>query len=414
VKILKELKARKSAVVFTGGSLFKTSVQILANFFVLSYIRPEKMGIWNSVILFQTYALFFQAGTVNGLNRELPYEFGRNNDSAARELARTAQSFSIFSILLGLVAGIIVLFSLDSADPLIRISLIAVVCLTVFKFYEDYLTSTFRSSQSFIHLGWIYVFRGLLGLATLPLIIFMEFNGYLIRIILVSALMLLALHLYRPVKPGFGLSLKVLKRILATGIPIFILGYLFNSSATFDRVWLLKYEGTEMVGFYTLALLVYGAFQTLPLALANYIYPRFSFDVGRSTDKGILWKKAGRVNALMFLIMLPVGITGYFLIPFLVSEFFPAYTPGIRASQIILFASVFSGSSIGVNLLWSMKAWKWMTLIQLSGALSYVLLTLLCIRTFSDPLIGAACGVLFARIYYFLLTNYLTWYETHK
>ena len=56
-KTLEFLIVKSPVFIYTGGSLFKTFVQIVANFTILAYIPPEYMGIWNSFILFQNFVV---------------------------------------------------------------------------------------------------------------------------------------------------------------------------------------------------------------------------------------------------------------------------------------------------------------------------------------------------------------------
>ncbi len=407
-------KLDSDVVYFAGGSVWKSIVQIITNFYVLTLIQPEEMGIWNSIILFQTYSVFVQVGVINGFNREFPYEMGRGNSTDATKLAETAQCFTLFSILLVMITGIIVFFILNSSSHLLNISLLVIVLLSGMRFYEQYLASTFRSNQSFKKLGKIYFARGLLGLLTLPLVIYYLYQGYLIRILLATGLTVFLMHMIRPVKVRIRFSKKHFLIMLKYGIYIFSLSYIFTSSETLDRVSLLKFMGHEYVGYYSVAFMAYNAFRMIPVTIANYIYPKLSLAVGKDEDKKNLWAKAFHTNIVMLLILLPLAFSGLLIIPYIISNFFPMYEMGISATQIILFAGVFSGASIGVNLLWSMKAWRKMAIAQLGGALLNAVFILLGIKLIKDPLVGVSTGVLVSQFLYFLLTNILNFRATHR
>ena len=281
------------------------------------------------------------------------------------------------------------------------------------RFYEQYLASTFRSNQAFKSLGKVYILRGLLGLATLPLIIFYLYHGYLIRILLATGLTLLLMHIIRPIRVKIRFSKKHFMVMLKYGIYIFLLSYIFTFSETLDRLLLLKFKGLEYVGYYTVAFMAYNAIRMIPVTMANYIYPKLSLAVGKDESINSLWTKVLYVNLSMLIILLILAFVGLLIIPYAIREYFPMYEKGIAATQIILFAAVFSGASIGVNLLWSMKDWKKMAVAQLGGASMNVVFIYSGIKLIDDPLVGVSTGILVSQFFYFLLTNILNFLATH-
>jgi len=335
-------KLNPGVAYFVGGSIFKSIIQIIANIFVLAYISPEHMGIWNSILLFQTYSVFVQIGVINGFNREYPYEIGRENRDSARLLAETALAYTLLAIILVLIAGSLAYLILDSSSRILNISLLVIVIITAMRFYEQYLAATFRSNQAFKSLGKVYIIRGIFGLATLPLVIYYLYHGYLIRILLTTCVTLLLMHLIRPVRVKIRFSKQHFITMFKYGVYIFILSYIFTSSETIDRILLLKFKGHEYVGYYTVAFMAYNAFRMIPTTIANYIYPRLSIAIGRNEDMSVLWTKVMLTNLSMLLILLPLACLGLLVIPYIIKEYFPMYVMGISATQIILFAGVFS------------------------------------------------------------------------
>jgi O-antigen/teichoic acid export membrane protein len=217
----------------------------------------------------------------------------------------------------------------------------------------------------------------------------------------------LLLHNKRPIKVRPHWDWHNFMYLFKVGLPIFLLGYLLSISGTLDRLLLIKFEGIKFVGFYAFPLMAYGAFKVIPQSLANYFYPKMSYAFGKESNKNGLISKALKVNIIVFFIMLPIAIIGYFLLPILVPIFFPKYIEGIKATQILLFAGVFSGASIGVNVLWSMKIWKYIYISQVVGALLNVFFIYLGYKLFKDPLIGISMGVLTSQIVYMILNNFL-------
>jgi O-antigen/teichoic acid export membrane protein len=404
----------RSLAIYTGGSLFKTAVQIIANAIIFMYIKPSQMGVYNTFVLFQTYALFAQAGIINGLNRELPFTLGEGDDEKATLMASTAFVFTLFSILMVFITGTMLCISVGNSH-INRISIVTIVILTAFSFYESYLSSTFRSNQSFEKLGHVFFLRGIMGIITIPLVIMFNYEGYLSRFVLTIGIMLIFMHIVRPIKQKLVFKKELFISLLKTGLPIFGLAYFYQIAVTSDRFWLASMFGTEQVGYYSFGIMTYSAFSTLPITIANYIYPKFSYALGnKKIPLKQLWSYSWKTNSIMLSIMLFLSILGFFITPLIVNTFFPKYVMGINSTRILLFAAAFSGATIGGTLLLSMKSWGMWTFLQIGGGSIIALSIYLCLKLIDNHLVGAAIGVLIGQVFYFLLSNTLTYLRTHE
>jgi O-antigen/teichoic acid export membrane protein len=400
------LSQKNTLVKFISGSLFNSIAQIVSNILILKIISPQDLGTWNSLILIQTYALFLQAGVLNGLSRELPFYLGRNNLGKAQELAASSLYFFNIGILICILFGSVLgYFFFKNSSVEVIYTYAAIIAITAAKFYEGYLTTTFRSNNSFERLSWIYFIRGILLFITLILVFFFSYTGYIIRMVVISFITILLMHKVRPIKVKPKFNLSALIQLIKVGIPIFLLVYIYNSSLTFDRIMLIKYSTVNVIGYYSLGLMALSAYKMLPESLANYIYPRLSFSLGEGTSKFILISKSLKANFITFLLMLILSLIGVLILPPIIKEFFPKYIEGIRSAQILLFAGAFAGGTIGNNLITSLKSWKYLTLIFIVGAL----LNIICIYLFSiyssNILLGISWGMVISSFLFFILSN---------
>jgi O-antigen/teichoic acid export membrane protein len=403
---------RINLAYYSGGSLFKTFVQIVANLIMFRYVNPADMGVFNSFMLFQTYALLAQAGIINGLNRELPYTLGKGDGEKALLLISTALIFSIASCILIIVAGSILYVKMGDSN-ISRVTIITVIILTVFRFYESYLNSIHRAYRAFAKLGKIYILRGLIGIITIPLVILFHYEGYIFRIILATTLMLLVMHLWRPVQYEYKFRMQTLLELMKTGLPIFALAYFYQIAVSSDRLLLAKMYGAESVGFYSFGLMAYSAFKVLSISLAEYIYPKFSYAIGNGEPLSVLWGHAWRANVIMFVVMLAIALLAYFLIPWITETFFAKYSPGINSARVLLFAAVFSGSSVGSNLILSLKRWRPWSILQVGSGIVTFVAIYGGLAFFNDPLVGASVGVFVGQGFYFFSSNIFTYMVTH-
>lgn len=413
VRLLYRSQEHKGAIFYTASSVSKTAAQFLAGLVTVRVVAPAELGIWNSIALATTYALFLQAGIINGLNRELPFTLGSGDKRGAERLAGTAQSFSLLGSSVALLVGLCSLFVFRDKSQAVLLAIAVEIVVVLCFFYQNYLTVTFRSKGSFTSLALAEFVSAFLGLLLLPLVFFFRYQGMLLRIAFVSVIAVGLLHLVRPmrIKPMWdAASFKVLMK---TGLPIFLLSYVELTCSTFDRLFLLRQGGVEQVGFYALALMVRQAMMVVPSSIGIYMYPRMTHAWAKHKDKNALWVSAWKTSAVVVLIMLPMVIGALLTIPWLVTSLFPMYTPGIVAAQIMAVAALFNGAAMGVNAIWSLKAWKFMVGYQLGGAGLRVVCPLLGVLICASPILGVAWGMLIAYLIQFLLSLVLTYAATH-
>lgn len=408
------IRSHRDAVHFTASSAARTAAQFIASLITVRLIAPEELGLWNTISLATTYALFLQAGVINGLSRELPFHLGADNPDLARRMAGTSQSYTAAGAALALLVGLVALVIYRGSGSAVLLSILAVTLVTAATFYQNYLTVTFRSKSSFLALAGTQFWTAALMLLTLPVIALLGYNGMLLRIVLVTGATLWLMHRVRPFPAPMlwdGLSFRML---MTTGLPIFFLSYIESSSGTVDRIVLLNYGGVKEVGYYALATYAWQALAIIPVSLGAYVYPKMTFSYGQSSDPHTLWRMAWKITLVICAVMIPLAIACSFSVPAAVQRLFPQYIPSIKATQILIFASVFYGAAMGVNALWSMKAWKYMVAYQLLGSAFRIAGPFAGAICHHSPLEGVAWGMLGAYAANFGVGIGLTYLATHR
>jgi O-antigen/teichoic acid export membrane protein len=402
----------RGTILYTTSSMAKAGMGFVSSVVIMRAVAPADVGLWSTISLVTTYAALLQAGINNGLNRELPFHMGVGDHPRALQLAGTAQAFTLLSCVIALVAGIAALIyfrgSGEAVVTAVAVQTIAAMCF----FYQSYLVVTFRSTSSFTRLAKVEFAGVVVGLAALPLVFTFGFLGMLWRVAVTSVLGILFLHAARPVRVGIAWDRHSLSLLLKTGLPIFVLFYIESSFSTFDRVFLLQAGGVEQVGYYSLSLLIQQAMLVVPMSIAVYAYPRMSFDWGKEGSRQAMWNVAWKSTAAAIALMLPLATAAYVALPWIVPMLFPDYAPGIDAARIMLIGSMFNGSAIGANALWSMKAWRYMAAYQLSSAALRAIGPYVGIVLMSDPLLGVAVGTACACVVQFVLGMLLTFRAT--
>lgn len=391
---------KRAPLFFTASSITLSVSQMICGILLVRWILPKELGLWQAVYLAQTYAYFLLAGTNNGLNRELPYSLGKGETETGRVLTGTAQfvtTLGSFVILLA-GAGTWLFLGWQHSDAHLLSAVAAVTLLIICSFYRNFLTVTFRSQSSFIDLSRIQVLEAALMIASLPLVYFLRYNGMLMRLVVVSGLVLYWMYRLRPMKVAMALDWKSLKHLLRTGTPIFALDYLRTCSGTLPSVALLHFGGVQQVGYFALAATASTAFEVIPNAVAQYVYPRMSYVYGREGKASALWGPCWKTTVVLIFVTVPLAVLGWFCLPPVIAMFFPNYVPSTRATQLMLFSIVGSALAVCANALWSLKAWTSIVTYQVASAALIAAAPFVAPRLGVSPLVGVASGILGARL----------------
>lgn len=392
----------------------KSIAQMAVGLAVAKFVTPEDFGLWNTLNLALVYSLFIQAGVINGLNRELPYLLGQDREEEARLMAGTTQTFTFVTSVLVLVAGLCYLLLTNEPDPRIRYGILGITILIALNYYQNYLFSTFRSKSSFLRLSAIHFVHAGVNIATIILVVWFAYYGMVIKAVILALCNVTLMHIFRPIRVGFIWDKAAFLKLVSIGLPIFGLAYLESISSTFDRVLLLNFAGLKEVGIYAFGYYALSSFAIFPASMASYIYPKMTYAYGKTNDALVLWKYVQKITLLLLALLTPLAVIGFFVCPYLVNKFFPEYTESIRVMQILLFAGIFNGAAIGVNVLWSMKAWKYMISYQLLNVVLLICFPLIGLQLFDDKLTGIATGVLSAHVVNWCSAMIFCYIATHR
>ena len=413
-KIQRLITQYKTPILYSGSSIARAFASLVVGFFIAKYVSPEDLGIWATLNLAVTYSLFIQAGLINGLNLELPYTYGKGDVELGRRMAGTVQTYTFFTAIIILTAGIIFFLNIPASNLKYKFGTIAITFFIILSFYQNYLLSTFRSNNSFNKLSVIQIIDTCVNLLSLVLVAYYSYYGLIIKAVIVIFIYVLLLHFSRPIKVKFIWDKIAFLKLIKVGLPIFGLVYLDSFSSNIDKLLLINFSSLIDVGLYSFAFYSLTLFSLFSSSIASYIYPRMTYNYGLNNDKLVLWKYVKNITLLLVIIQLPLAIIGYYAIPIAITTYFPNYLMSIKTMQILIFAGFFKGSVIGVNVLWSIKNWKYMICYQVIYSLLLFTSTYIGIISYSIKIEGIAYGVLIANMINLLSASYLTYRATHS
>ena len=381
-------------------------------------INPEDRGLWDLARTILPFAMALLLGINNGLSRDLPYCFGKADIKTANQLAGTAQFYILMACLLVFLSGVGSLLYLRDLDSKTLFTLASVTGLVIVSYYTNYLIVTFRSAKSFNDFSKIKIFEAILTVLTIPMIVYWGYGGLVTRTLILAVAVVICMHCLRPVRVPLAWDKQSLMVLMRTGAPIFVFDYLISNVSNCDKWVLNHFGGLEIVGTFALATMSREAISKVPDALGEYIYPRMSHSYGQFHEPIRLWKMAIKSSLMVVVFMIPAVVIGWFLLPPFVSHFFPKYTEGISAAQLILVSSIFSGATIGKLAIWSLKDWKimaWYQILYCVFLLAGPILGGWCGKNWGvSPLIGVSVGILISQASWIPVAGYLVYVATHK
>jgi O-antigen/teichoic acid export membrane protein len=395
----------RTAISFSLSSIFMTGSTVISGIILIRWLQPGEIGLWNSFSVLLPYALFFQLGIFNGLNRELPFYLGKGNQQTVNDLVASASWLSRLLVLLSvLVLPIVLLVYIFffNDQKIYIISILAIGIMIAAQFSSNFLTVTFRARQSFDQLSKAYILQGILILVSLFMIYKWKYEGMLIRAVLLSITLPVMLYVIRPFRVSARFIKKPLNLLIKTGLPLFSFAYVQGITRTLSRIVLLSVSGVLAVGYYSPALAILTAMKLLPSILGQYLYPQMSYQLGQGTDPKLLWKWVWKSSLGLILILTPVGIIGWFIIPWLIRTYFTRYTEGIFATQLAVVSGILSGAIVGFNVLNSLKSWKWLTFLTvIKFMMNYGFMKFFATKF--NPVDGVSIGLLISDFLYLIL-----------
>ena len=86
-----------------GGNIVSSILRMAGGVLQARFVVPDVLGLFSGIGLVQGYTRFLQLGILNGLNRELPYYYGKGDHQRVRALAAVALAWAL---MLGTVVAV--------------------------------------------------------------------------------------------------------------------------------------------------------------------------------------------------------------------------------------------------------------------------------------------------------------------
>ena len=342
IKLNKKLRIGEFGRVlvrFGSAQIVSNFLRLISGFIVVRAIDPEMYGEFIGVGVYMGYVLLGQGGILNGLSRELPFEFGRKNDLYAKNLAYSSFFLSILLSLLTALAFLIIgLYQLYFGHLIVGLVYLSYTAIGGFQLLNtQFLPRLYFRNKDFDSLSNQNIKIAVGTFLTVPLVYFFGIYGLLLRGFVLAIYQFGLLFYNKPFKLQFTFKLRHFKTLLKTGFPIFLVGQINPLWTTVINTYIFSVGGALNMGLFALSGIVQRAIGVIPAAFSSVIYPRMTIMLGEGKSIKAILKANVRPLFFQFGVMLLLAIVGAILMPPAVDFLLPKYAGGVKAAQWMIF-----------------------------------------------------------------------------
>lgn len=376
IKKLRNNKLAKSGINYSLSSTSLSAISIVVSLLNMRWLGPSELGVWQSLTIFSSYIPFLQLGIQSGLNLELPILLGNNDEKKLRSYIANAYFFSWLVTFIILCGGLFaaVLVGIKGMGPKYVFGVIALTGLNVGTSIAYHFIARYRSSMAFDILSEIIRLQILTAVFCIPLIYYFHYWGLLVYNsvpILIYAILMYIRSPFNDVKPAFTKndSIYLIKRGTIQ------MCYVQTSTAikTIQQWFLLHFGSTVYVGLFSPALAIGSIINMIPGQLNQFLVPQMGYKYGQTKKARDLWPFVKKFTLIAPFVILPISLSFYFVLPWLITTFFTKYVESIRAMQIMSLGFIFSAASNMGGFLYTIKAYKEATVIIATEFVSYLI-----------------------------------------
>lgn len=410
-KLIKKYRTHlKSGALFISSVSFTTVVSVIAGFLVLRWVGPEEMGVWQLLLLINSYGLFGGLGITTGLARELPFLLGKGDNKLAFRLASTSKAFSLFCSFLTLFVLIIFLvyYIFIQKDKIFIITFTTIMLMLSISFYKDYVLTLFRSNTAFQKLSTSFLIQGIISIFLLPLIYLFKYKGYLIYNLLNAIISFVLLLRINPIRVKSKFITKNFILLFKTGMPLFLMGYFYSISRTFIKFAILHYGGIYLLGIFAPVFAIRNGISILPKSIAQFIYPKLTFKLGKTNNPKVLWPPVRNISLALLFSLILLSMPLYIYIPEILNYFFPDYSSSLLPCRFALLSGIIYSSFIGITALNSIKGYKERFFISTFYLILSLITPFLIPYFFENKIVGLAWAIIITDLLYFIAAYIIT------
>lgn len=336
-------------LVGLAGSQYVVRALLMARGLIAArLLGPGAYGAWNALTLVLEYGMQSHFGTLQGLDQKVP---ARVADGDREGLARL-QRAAMFNLVLGgvLYATLVGLYFARSPGQIrtfwgaagIALAIVSALLTNLSNFH----TSILRSHGRIEVVSVWYVIQGLVG-AVLGVALVPWFGAWGLLWGWVIATLIATEYARRQGRDVTTMTPRPGReslRLLEVGLPMFLFVGLTFVMRSLDRVIILRFLGTENLGFYSLAAMAIGLLLYLPDSVGYVMYPRLLKRFHESGgDPGVIRAPVHQALGAVAIALPACCALAYLAADDSVLWLLPKFREGVPALRILCFGAAALG-----------------------------------------------------------------------
>lgn len=311
----------------------------IVNANLLTPILYSTNSMVNTIVRYTSFGHF---GVQNGINRDIPISFGRN-EMAKINITLMTGFWTLVLLSLIYVAFFFVLFffKISLFDSIPIIYYIDLLILSILNLFVSYFNSFLVTTKRYVLLSKIRLICDVGGsVLTIILVYFFRLHG-LFAAIAVLHIIRIYLCIYKSnFKISFIFSFGVWRQLVKTGFPILLSTVIYTLLITADILFVAKYFSKTDVGLYGFALTLTGFLRMYIISLSDIIGPKMGNYFGVNNEKASSLTEYLNLFGCKMIVFLGLLTSFFFFgVPILITHFLPDYKCSIDIFRFLILSA---------------------------------------------------------------------------
>lgn len=334
---MKHGRVLRDAAAYTLAGYLIQPLSIASSLIVRGEIGPYGTGVLSSLNLILFYVSFSHMGVLNAAERDLPYSLGNSDPARFKRISETTFSITMAAgLICALVVGVVGVVWRGRISRELSIGMELYAPYLVLWFWSAFYLTLLRTNQDFVFLSKVQLIVGVVSAVGAVVGVFtFGFRGVLASLLVGTLLQAILVTKRIGYVPAIRIDRRELKKLMLVGVPLLLLGLTMTGIRTLDNVLVLKFLGTEALGFYSIALLANTAVFQVTNSLSGVLYPGMQRAFGESQSFASIRRYVVRPSLVTAVIVPFLVAALVFAVPPAVGWLLPKFIPGLPAFRII-------------------------------------------------------------------------------
>jgi O-antigen/teichoic acid export membrane protein len=304
-------------------------------------LTPALYATNSIAMLVVRYSSYAHLGIQNGMNRQLPIEYGRGDDAEADRYLYSAFWFvGGASLVLAMAAAVAYFGRVFGTGLIERAYYPEILLLAVATLFYQYFISFLVATHQFRLLSALRAKYDLPAvIVTTIAVVFFRLHGLLLVQSLSMFLQIAVIVRHTGFRPRAIFSTKHAMALLRAGSPILTSSLLIYAFMTVDLMFVSGHFDRVSIGIYGFANNAAFFYRTYAVSMSDVLQPKIGNEYGAGQER----PECLRRFALDYTYALApalgmIAAVFYFLLPVVVMALLPSYARGIRPLQLLLLA----------------------------------------------------------------------------